>query len=421
MASLEKISYPPVKIEVVDGTLSRTSDTGKEFVEDLPQIVWADQTPWREANLWAFEQRRKGIDPKTTLSSLTHLHAYAKWLEREEISWWHFPARESERCLTRFRGELISARNSGEVAPSTATQRMGAVIRFYRWLEASRLLSPDWPMWTEKQVGIKLLDEFGFVRTMTVSTTDLSIPNRKSPSDKLEDGLTPLSCDNCHKIIDFASQHASYELYLMLKLGFGTGMRIGTICDLRIATIQRAVSDPEFPGFNKLAVGPGAHPHVHTKFGVTGQIWISDENLKLLKDYLFSSRRLLRQSKASVEDRDAVFLTRDGNLFGKGDGNASRGISVQIGRLRKAGLANGIIGFRNFKFHQTRCTFATELARSMLAYGTVSMAVQVVKQALLHKSEKSTFTYIRFIEKTAVMSKVANEFTREFLGIAGQR
>jgi hypothetical protein len=47
------------------------------------------------------------------------------------------------------------------------------------------------------------------------------------------------------------------------------------------------------------------------------------------------------------------------------------------------------------------------------------MAVQIVKQALLHKSEKTTLTYIRFVEKSAVMSKVADEFTREFLGIAG--
>lgn len=419
MASLEKISYTATKTDVLDGVLSRTPDPSKKLVNEFPQIVWADQTPWREANLWAFSQKHNGIDPKTTLSSLTHLHAYAKWLERERISWWHFPARESERCLTKFRGELIAARNRGDLAPSTATQRMGVIIRFYRWLSATRLLSTDWPMWTDKQVGLKLLDEFGFARTMMVSSTNLAIPNRKAPGEKLEDGLAPLSRDSSQEILRFALQKASHELYLMLKIGFGTGMRIGTICDLRIATIQRAVPDLQFPGFYKLAVGPGAHPPVHTKFGVTGQIWISEGNLLLLKEYIYSTRRLLRQGKASTEDRDAIFLTRDGNLFGKGDGNSSRGISVQLGRLKKAGVANGIVSFRGFKFHQTRCTFATELARSALAHGTVSMTIQIVKDALLHKSEKTTFSYIRFIEKTSAMSKVANEFTREFLGIAG--
>lgn len=419
MASLEKISFTKSKINVIDGCLVRTPALRDQFVDDLPQIVWADNTPWREANLWALSQREKGIDPKTILSSLTHLHAYAKWLEAEDVRWWHFPARESERCLTQYRGYLICVRDKGELAPSTTTQRMGATIRFYRWLEASKLLSTDWPMWAEKQVGIKLLDQFGFARTIVVNSTNLSIPNRKAPSDKLEDGLTPLSRDSSHRIINFASQNASYELYLMLKLGFGTGMRVGTICDLRMATIHRAIPDPQFLGFYRLAVGPGAYPTVHTKFGVTGQIWISESNLNILKEYIFSTRRLIRQSKARSEDRDAIFLTRDGKLFGEGDGNASRGISVQLSRLKKRGIANGISDFYYFKFHQTRCTYATELARSILAHGSVSMAVQIVKQALLHKSEKTTLTYIRFVEKSAVMSKVADEFTREFLGIAG--
>lgn len=113
-------------------------------------------------------------------------------------------------------------------------------------------------------------------------------------------------------------------------------------------------------------------------------------------------------------------MTRDGNAFGKGDGNASRGISVQLGRLRKAGEITGIDAFRNFRFHQSRCTFATELARAALKHGTVSIAIQLVQQALLHKSEKTTLTYIRFIEKTAAMAEMADSFTRDFLGIASE-
>lgn len=419
MATLEKITFKPYQIEVSDSALHRESDPRKDIVSALPQILWSSNKPWREANLWAYEQRAKRADPKTTLAAITHLHAYSKWLESQNVEWWHFPPRESERCLMRFRGSLISARDNGELAPSTATQRMAVVIRFYRWLTATHLLSSDWPLWNDKQVGIRLVDDFGFSRTMSVTSSDLAIPNRKAPSDKLEDGLLPLTIKGARQIIDFTRDHGNFELYLMLKLGFGTGMRIGTICDLRVATIQRAVADPTFPGFNKIAVGPGAHPNVHTKFGVTGQIWISDEDLSLLRDYIFSARRMLRQSKATVENRDAIFLTKDGKTFGQGDGNASRGISVQLGRLKIAGLAAGISAFQNFRFHQSRCTFATELARTALTHGTTSMAIQLVKQALLHKSEKTTLTYIRFIEKSAVMATIANAFTQSFLGLAG--
>lgn len=421
MATLEKITYHPPRITISGSALCREPDTRKKMVVAMPQILWSNNTPWREANLWAYEQRSASVDPKTTLSALTHLHAYSKWLESQGIEWWHFPPREADRCLILFRGSLVAARDNGELAPSTATQRMSAVIRFYRWLIANRLLSTDWPIWTDKQAGVRLLDEFGFSRTMMVSSTNLAIPNRRAPGERLEDGLLPVSAKAARQIVDFALNHGSYELYLMLKLGFGTGMRIGTICDLRVSTIQRAVADTAFPGFNKLAVGPGAHPPVHTKFSVNGQIWISDEDLKLLHDYAYSTRRLVRQSRAVTVDRDVLFLTRNGNVFGKGDGNASRGISVQLGRLRKAGIARGLNVFRNFRFHQSRCTFATELARIALRHGTASMAIQLVRQALLHKSEKTTLTYIRFIEKTAVMSVVADAFTREFLGLAGSQ
>lgn len=419
MATLEKITYQPCQIEVSDSALHRESDPKKDIVLALPQIVWSNNKPWREANLWAFEQRDKGVDRKTTLAAVTHLHAYSKWLESQNVDWWNFPAREADRCLMMFRGSLISARDNGELAPSTTTQRMAVVVRFYRWLIATQLLSSDWPLWTDKQVGIRLIDDFGFSRTMAVTSSSLAIPNRKAPSEKLEDGLLPLSAQGSRQIIDFTRDHGNFELFLMLKLGFGTGMRIGTICDLRVATIQRAVADPTFPGFNKIAVGIGAHPRVHTKFGVTGQIWISNEDLSLINKYMFSARRMLRQSKATIESQDVIFLTKDGKTYGQGDGNASRGISVQLGRLKTAGLAAGIGAFQNFRFHQSRCTFATELARTALAHSTTSMAIQLVKQALLHKSEKTTLTYIRFIEKTAVMATVANAFTQQFLGLAG--
>jgi integrase len=421
MATLEKIRYTPYRIEISGNTVNRTAMPAKTSFDNLPQIVWSNSAPWREVNLWALDQAAKGKDIKTIISGMSHLHAYAKWLESQDVKWWDFPAREADRCLVRYRGDLTSARNNGELAPSTTSQRMNAVIRFYRWLEANRLLSPEWPMWTDRQVGVRLVDAFGFSRTMTVTSTDLTISNRKAPGETLEDGLLPLTVKDAGLIIDFARTNASYELYLMLKLGFGTGMRIGTICDLKVATIQRATPDPQFPGFNKIAVGPGAHPPVHTKFGVTGQVWISDADLALLRGYVFSARRLKRQSQAAVENRDTIFLTKNARPFGNGDGNASRGISVQFGRLRKDGVASGIGAFQHLRFHQSRCTFATELARTAMQFASVSMAIQIVRQALLHKSEKTTLTYIKFIEKAAPMAEMANAFTRDFLGIADTR
>ncbi len=418
MATLEIVRHTPHRAEVGDGIVKWIPVTGRKVIERLPQIVWQHQLPWREANLWALEQASVGRkDAKTVLSAMTSLHAYAKWLEAEDIDWWHFPAREADRCLVLYRGSLIDARDSGELAPSTAQQRMAVVVRFYRWLSATRLISPDWPMWRERQVGIRITDTFGFDRTLRMSTTDLAIPNRRPIGEGLEGGLLPVSTKDRNAILAFADENASEELSLMLRLGFRTGMRFGTIADLKVRTIERAVSNPSFPGWYLLSVGPGGRPPVRTKFGVSGQVWIEASDLEGLKLYAFSSRRLKRQSLATPEERDSLFLTRYGGRYGSEGTDLSRSINVELGRLRQAGAAIGINALRSFRFHQSRATFATELARVAIKHGGVSVAIRMVKEALLHRDEATTLKYIRFVEKSVAMAEASDAFTQSFLGL----
>ena len=107
-------------------------------------------------------------------------------------------------------------------------------------------------------LSIRLVDPVGFNRTITVKPTDLAIKNRKAPGDRLEDGLLPVSATHREAILDFAKEHASEELFLILTLGFFTGIRLGTLADLKIQTLERAAPDPASPDLYRLAVGPGA-------------------------------------------------------------------------------------------------------------------------------------------------------------------
>ncbi|XSS63191.1 tyrosine-type recombinase/integrase [Pseudomonas sp. B11] len=414
MATLETINYQRKHASLRGSEVVWASADGREGIP-LPQICWADGSPWREPNLWATQRcELRTITRKTIASTMAHLHAYAKWLESEQIAWFHFPAREQDRCLIRFRSFLVALVDRGELAPSTAQQRMARVIRFYRWAVVSGLIASDWPMWTDKIVGVKLVDKFGLERTMSVESTNLSIPNKKSSLTKLEDGLIPVTAAEVPNIIKAAEEWASEELSLLIQLGFGTGMRIGTLIDLKVATISRATPSPTLEGFYCLAVGPGAHPPVATKFGVTGQALINQGNLEKLKSYIYSARRLKRVALARKENSNLVFLSRFGAPYATVDG--AKSINVELGRLRNKGLREGIHAFDGFHFHRTRCTFATELARAALKYLTVSDAITLVKGALLHKDEKTTLGYIKFIESHAEMSALANEFTRKFLG-----
>lgn len=418
MASLELIYYQPRRAEVNDYAVHWTELTRKP-IQNLPQIVWEDNTTWAEANLWALDQATSSKrDLKTVRSNLSHLLAYAKWLEAESIDWWHFPERESERCLVRFRGALVAARNNGDLAPSTASQRMSVVIRFYKWMMVRQLISPEWPMWEERFVGIKLTNPFGLEHTMRVTSTDLAIPNRKvAGAIQLEDGLLPVSVSAMKDILDLADRTSTEELSLMLRLGFFTGLRLGSITDIKVMTLQNATIVPEV-GWKRLAVGPGAKPPVATKFSVSGSVPIPDELLELLLSYSISTRRLKRQALAKQEEQDLLFLTRYGNSY---SGDESRAINVEMFRLRNAGKKVRLKVIRGFHFHRTRATFATELMRVALKYMPVGDAIQFVREACLHRDESTTMKYIKFIEANKFMAEAADEFSNLFMGLARGR
>jgi integrase len=310
----------------------------------------------------------------------------------------------------------VKARDEGELAPSTTSQRMAAVVRFYRWARASGLISADWPMWAERQVGIKLVDGFGLEHTLTVSTTDLAIPNRKVAGTwQLEDGLMPVSSEQTQEILGLAQETASQELRLMLQLGFGSGMRIGTITDLKVQTLERAQKCPLLgdAGWHRLSVGPGARPPVSTKFGVSGTVLVARDLLEELKEYASSTRRLKRQAQARRGHQELVFLTRFGKPYW---GEGSRAVNVEMSRLRKAGSSAGITALREFHFHRSRSTFLTRLMRAALSCLSVGDAVDFVREAALHRDEATTLKYVKFVTKTKAMAEAADAFTLAFMG-----
>jgi integrase len=419
MATLEHIRFAPYRCEVVDGKVIYTQAPHDRVIPALPQIFWSNHTPWREANLWAVERARcQGVVLETIESNLRALADYAIFLESKNLKWFTFPIRKDKRCLVQYRGGLIDARNDGRISPSTATQRMRHVIQFYRWVQLRGLFSPALPLWRDKVVCIKYFDAVGFERTLARLTTDLAIPNRARPGERLEHGLLPVSADDRDIILAFAREHASPEMFRILSLGFFTGMRLGSICDLRVQTLENAVPDPAAPGLYRLAIGPGASPPVQTKFGVTGQVWIPQPLLEDLRDYAGSTRRLLREAMASFEDRHRLFLTRFGNGYGRRGSDQSTAVNVEMSSIRRAGVASGLTVLRNFHVHQTRCTFATELARLTIAAGGAINAIAIVKDALLHRDEATTFRYIKFLQKAGAKEAVANAFMAAFTGIA---
>ena len=88
VASLEHIYYRPQNARINEDVLD-WEYINRKPISRLPQIVWGDNTTWAEANIWSLEQATSSKkDLKTVHSNMSHLLAYAKWLESESIPWW---------------------------------------------------------------------------------------------------------------------------------------------------------------------------------------------------------------------------------------------------------------------------------------------------------------------------------------------
>jgi len=416
MARIETVRYCSHRAEIGDEKIEWLPRSIGQSIDALPLIFWSNGMPWREVNLWFIEQAStQSIDIKTVQSKASALLTYAKWLEATNVSWTHFPELKYERCLERYRGALVLMRQESALAPSTTSHKIRVVVQFYKWIILKGLLSPEWPMWVSKTIGISYTDKRGYSRVQEVSTTSLAIPNRKRPHELLEDGVWPVSQLDRELILDCAERHMPIEISLILLLGFHTGMRIQTITDLKIQTITQAVPHPLMEHISLLAVGPGASPSVATKYDVTGQIEIPNLLLEQLIDYSHSIQRILRKTRANESNRDLIFLTKAGNPYARRGFDTSTAINVAMHKLRQIARKQDIKALTDFKFHQSRATFATEYAVFAVATDPQN-AIAIVMRSLLQKDEATAMRYIKFAKRTPIKSQAANEFTRRFLG-----
>lgn len=422
MARLITIQYQDHEDVFEDGLLKRTPRPSQVRLMPIPQIVWHDGSPFREANIWAL---RRASDQQTSIqtvaSDMSKLLSYANFLEENDIDMWAFPRVRQEQALIQYRGHLISNRNEGLLSPSGATHRMRVAVKFYRFLYSEGLIESSRVLWRERRFSFTAFDQQGFERTVIVNSTNLSIPNRSRKGLRLEDGLTPLTDGAIRQLMQIADSYLPIEFKLMLLLGISCGLRIGTICDLKIRTLFNASPDRTSPNNKIINVGPGASPPVATKRSVTGQITIPEHVYQSLIEYATSERRVKRQAKSSVKDSDLLFLTPKGKPYTAQGGDSSPAIRTLTKTVRSIAAEQGNPELSTLKFHQTRATFATRLAKKLLEKHPVNVVIAFLMAALLHKNEATTMTYIKFVMDEEIKGKAADAYTRDFLGAANEQ
>jgi integrase len=410
MARLEYIQYESFSASLGGRGELVWQKQAKKPIEKLPQIFWEDGRSWAEVNVWALERAsNEQINIETVKRTMKHLARYASFLEDKGFDWRHFPLRKEDQPLRKFRKHLIDARDAGDLQSSTTTNCMGSVIQFYRFADNKGLVGADAPLWVDRMAVIPFFDPVGFKRTMTRLSSELSIPNRTRVGSVLEEGLLPLRAEHMTELLRYTAENEIEELHMMLGVGFFTGARIGTITTLTVAALSTAREDPLTPGVFLLPVGPGTG--IATKFSVSGDIMVPREVLADLKRYASSTSRLLREAKALPNDKSRLFLTRSGKPY------TVETVNSLVYVMRARAERDGLKFMKSFKFHQSRATFGTWLMKLLLDCGGRADAIKVVRDAMLHKDEKTTLGYIHFLENTRAKAHFAEEFNKSFTGL----
>lgn len=412
MAKLERVCITPmaIKTDRRPQGISWAPVNSSRPILKVPHIFFDDGEPWLPANAYALSKLNAstGNDIKTVTTNMSHLKAYACWLEDHNVDWRHFPKRKKDRCLFQYRGFLVRKRDEGSISPSTTTSRMAAIIHFYRWAQVYGWIDRQ-SLWEDSSKTVQFYSSVGFSRTMSVVSSELSIPNRRRGGGGLEGGLMPLSDVNRHSLLHFLYEYGKVELYLMTLIGFFTGARSETIRSLRLSSLENSKTDPTIPSMKRITVGPGTG--VKTKYNVSGSLLFPTELVVQLERYAYSARRLKRQGRASEDDRTLLFITERGNPY------SDTSFTKLISYLRENMSRTGLDQFRDFKFHQTRATFGTQLMRiAMNILPSQVSAIVFVRDAMLHKDEATTWKYVRFIEDEPVKEALSNEFFNLYIG-----
>ncbi|MBN6746227.1 site-specific integrase [Acidithiobacillus sp. MC2.1] len=363
-----------------------------------------------EPNLWALDEfvKPRAVE-QTILTKMRHVLSYANFLEENELDWRQFPMRVDERALIKFRGCLLRKVEMGELAITTATARMSAVILFYRFAQSKNLVSTQVPMWEERRVVVRYVDSVGFGRSMARASTDLHIPMRRRVGNSLEDGLYPLSATDVRALFAYLKSNQTTELALMLLIGLYTGARIGTITTLGKRNLRAARPDPQLKDIHLIRIGPGTS--VKTKFDVSGDLMVPTELLLRLVAYSESTERLKREARADDKDKNILFLTRRAKRY------SVNTVDRLVEKMRAEAIRQGLQFMDSFRFHQTRATFGTQLMRMLLGVMSATNALDFVRSAMLHKSEATTMRYIKFIENSKAKQELSSEYSRLFTGV----
>ena len=200
-----------------DAEFAKYGDAYLEF----PMIIQGDGSPSEIFNLYLLKKLQQTIqyDFKTFASIANQLVDFQRFLEDEQLDCLKFHKLKQLNAIFQYRTRLIEQANTGLISARSASNRINAVVNFYRFLVTEDLVD-------HQHYGIPFRDvykyiavdnEFGARRKMAIKSHDLAIhvPAKAQNSETIVDGgeLSPLTVEE-QTIILKALRKSSREYQL---------------------------------------------------------------------------------------------------------------------------------------------------------------------------------------------------------------
>lgn len=435
------------------------------YLPDFPIIIQSNSLPWTIGNLYlirlVLDYRGPRYNPETHKQKATALVEYLRFLEKEGLHYAEFPVQKRRRPTYRFRNFLLDRVSKNEIAISTAQSRINQVISFYKtvvdWGLLDKSLIEGELAFEEVKKTISYINDSGFSKSLSISSTDLAISGNSAPSDPdaIMDGgrLKPLTPSQQLILLDtLKSFSRGIELFFLVALY--TGARLQTIGTLRIRHLKNVLRWQD--GYAIIPYG-GSYD-LDGKKGRLGQLWVPKWLLDDLLTYA-NSQTAIDRSKTSFygeSDNNYLFLTRNGTPYytsrketnERRDADADYRVdgehSIEDESLKK-GEAIGVLirqeilpkirfkhpHFPSFSIHDLRATYGMNLLEAcyrlidrenfirkekkqpLIGY---SNAVDVVQTRLNHKSRSVTERYLKYRDRSKWKAKLINEFESRLVG-----
>jgi hypothetical protein len=423
--------YHTVPIE--DPDTGRRRDTRPRWIAGtfplFPVVRLADGAPWAEANLWLIDMMESKPSPNmlTFASIADDLVAFRRYLDDEGVDWLMFPVNKRQRPTYRYSASIRLTVQAGELSAGAAKRRMGAVVRFYRWLITEAGFRPANAPWVESDRFIEFKDQKGFSSVIEVKTTDLAISDRRADDpwdDRIQDGghLRPLPSSEQSVLLESLASLGNTEMTLVHLFALLTGARIQTVLTVRAKHVARKPGD--FHGDDiRLACGPGTG--IDTKGGVRGVLHLPRGFYERLYIYAHSDRARKRRQLADGGDHfdQPLFLSHRGaSLY---EDRASRGPvgtgphvrrHVKTGQAVRQFIRDELLPMMRlqlcnpkyeFSYHDLRATFGLNTVDAMTASKTsYTRALDQLRQLMWHSRLSTTEIYVGYRENRKLFDAV---------------